>query len=310
MAGTLFIMLACLTWAVDTLIRYPLLGAGYSTLQIVFLEHIILFLLTLPLLIRHRAEFRHLSRLGLVSLMFVGGIGSAVGTLAFTQAFLYLNPTVVILLQKLQPLVAIVCAFWLLKEQIHRHFVYCALAILSGSIIMIFPDVSRLTFENLHYSEQSHDILLGYGYTLLAVFSWGMATVCGKYLSRSGMSANAIMSGRFTTGLLVLTAMALVNQEQISTISVSDLGSLIMMAVLSGLAGMWLYYQGLTRIPAQVATMAEMTFPVFAVFINWWILDMSLNEYQIIGAFLLMAGNVEIRRHESARQSHPELQSA
>jgi drug/metabolite transporter (DMT)-like permease len=310
MAGTFFIMIACLTWALDTLIRYPLLNAGYSTFQIVLLEHVTLFLITLPLLVRHRKEFKRLSGLGFVSLFFIGGIGSAVGTLAFTQAFQYLNPTVVILLQKLQPLVAIVCASWLLKEKIRRHFAYCALVILLGSVTMILPDITKLSLGTLHYSEQGHDILLGYGYTLLAVFAWGMATVCGKYLSRSGMSPNAIMSGRFTTGLLVLTVLALSNQDQITSISMTDLGSLIVMAVLSGLAGMWLYYQGLVRVPAQVATLAEMTFPVFAALINWWALGISLNEYQIIGAVLLMVGNVEIRRHELSQQPRSELQNA
>ncbi|MEI8634469.1 hypothetical protein P4S72_25485 [Vibrio sp. PP-XX7] len=48
MTGTFLIMVACLTWAIDTLIRYPLLGAGYSTLQIVFTEHLILVVLTSP----------------------------------------------------------------------------------------------------------------------------------------------------------------------------------------------------------------------------------------------------------------------
>jgi drug/metabolite transporter (DMT)-like permease len=310
MAGTFFIMIACLTWALDTLIRYPLLNAGYSTLQIVLLEHVTLFLLTLPLLLKHRAEFRRLSGLGFVSLFFIGGIGSAVGTLAFTQAFQYLNPTVVILLQKLQPLVAILAASWLLKEQIRRHFAFWAAVILAGSLTMIWPDITKLSAGNLHYSAQSREFLQGYGYTLLAVFSWGMATVCGKYLSRSGMSSNAIMSGRFTTGLLVLSTLALFYGEQISTITSGDLGSLVLMALLSGLVGMWLYYRGLKQIPAQAATLAEMTFPVFAALINWWAFDMSLNGYQIAGAALLLVGNIEIRRHELSKPVNSELQSA
>ncbi|WP_375753890.1 DMT family transporter [Vibrio sp. HN007] len=310
MAGTFFIMIACLTWALDTLIRYPLLNAGYSTLQIVLLEHITLFLITLPLLIKHKAEFKRLSRLGFVSLFFIGGIGSAVGTLAFTQAFQYLNPTVVILLQKLQPLVAILAASWLLKEQIRKHFAFWALVILAGSLTMMWTDIAKLSSANLHYSDLSNDIVMGYGYTLLAVFAWGMATVCGKYLSQTGMSANAIMSGRFTTGLLVLATLGVLNQEQITTITTGDLSSLVLMALLSGLVGMWFYYQGLKRVPAQAATLAEMTFPVFAALINWWALDISLNEYQIIGACLLLIGNVEIRRHELSQPVDSELQSA
>lgn len=298
MAGTLFIMIACLTWALDTLIRYPLLNAGYSTLQIVLAEHITLFIVTLPLLIRFRQEFRQMSALSFASLFFIGGIGSAIGTLAFTQAFHYLNPTVVILLQKLQPLVAIICASWLLKERIHKGFVYWASIIVIGSLTMIWPDIIGLNHGTLHYSEDRSEIFLGYGYTLLAVFAWGMATVCGKYLSRTGMSANAIMSGRFATGLVVLAAFALVQPEQIITMKHVDIGWLVVMALLSGLIGMWFYYRGLRQVPAQVATLAEMTFPVFAALINWLVLGMSLNGFQILGACLLIAGNFGIRRQE------------
>jgi drug/metabolite transporter (DMT)-like permease len=310
MAGTFFIMIACLTWALDTLIRYPLLNAGYSTLQIVLLEHITLFLVTLPLLIRHRKELRQLSSLGLVCLFFIGGIGSAVGTLAFTQAFHYLNPTVVILLQKLQPLVAILFAALLLKEQISRHFALWAAVILIGSLTMMWPDISNLSYGNLHYSDQQNDIILGYGYTLLAVFAWGMATVCGKYLSQNSVSPNAILSGRFTAGLLVLTVLALMNPSQVTAIAFNDLGSIIVMALLSGLIGMWLYYQGLRKVPAQVATLVEMTFPVFAALINWWVLDMALNQYQIVGACLLILGNLAIRLEKESPKENSEPQNA
>lgn len=310
MAGTFFIMIACLTWALDTLIRYPLLNAGYSTLQIVLLEHVTLFLVTLPLLIRHKAELMRLSGLGVVCLFFIGGIGSAVGTLAFTQAFHYLNPTVVILLQKLQPLVAITCAAIFLKEQISRHFAFWAVFILIGSLTMMWPDITNLSYGNLHYSEHQHEVLSGYGYTLLAVFSWGMATVCGKYLSQNNVSPNAIMSGRFTTGLLVLAVFALINPAQLTSIAINDLGSVIVMALLSGLIGMYLYYKGLKQVPAQVATLIEMTFPVFAALINWWVLDLALNEYQIVGALLLIIGNLAIRRQGEPSQLKVETQSA
>jgi drug/metabolite transporter (DMT)-like permease len=71
-----------------------------------------------------------------------------------------------------------------------------------------------------------------------------------------------------------------------------------MMALLSGLFGMWLYYRGLGRIRAQHATLVEMTFPVFAAVINWVVLDMTLTPYQIAGAMLLVLGNIGLRFKE------------
>jgi drug/metabolite transporter (DMT)-like permease len=298
MTGTFFIMLACLTWALDTLIRYPLLNQGYSTLQIVLFEHITLVTVTFPLIWRYRSVFKSMEVKSYLGLFFIGGIGSALGTLAFTEAFHYLNPTVVILLQKLQPIVAIITAYFFLKERIERHFIQWAVLILGGSLVMIWPDIMGLSQTSLYYVDNLQAIMKGYGYTLLAVVAWGAATVCGKYLSMKNVPSNAIMSGRFLSGAVVLAILAIQSKESLTTMTTGSLSSLVCMALLSGLLGMWLYYRGLKRIRAQYATLAEMTFPVFAAVINWVFLDMSLTSYQVIGAFLLVVGNIGLRLKE------------
>lgn len=302
MAGTLFIMVACFTWALDTLIRYPLLGAGYSTLQIVLFEHLTLVLVTSPLLWRYRYAFRKMSVLSFGCLFFIGGIGSAVGTLAFTQAFHYLNPTVVILLQKLQPIVAILLAYLLLKERIQGQFIQWASVILLGSFVMIWPDIRGLGDAQLYYSPNNMTILSGYGYTLIAVLAWGTATVCGKYLSRQHVPANAIMSGRFLTGLVVLVPMAMMPSSTLMEMPVKDMSLVVTMALLSGLIGMCFYYHGLKTVPAQMATLAELSFPVFAAVINWFFLNMGLTGYQIIGGLMLLLGNFGLRWQEVSTQ--------
>jgi drug/metabolite transporter (DMT)-like permease len=298
MAGTLFIMIACFTWALDTLIRYPLLGAGYSTLQIVLIEHLTLVLFVSPMLWRYRHAYRQMSRNSLLCLFFIGGVGSAVGTLAFTEAFQYLNPTVVILLQKLQPIVAILLAYWFLKERIEGQFVRWAMVILFGSFVMMWPDLRKLGEAQWHYSNDSMSILKGYGYTLIAVSAWGAATVCGKYLSHQNVPANAIMSGRFVTGLLVLLPLAMVQTGSLTSMKPVDLSLVVAMALLSGFIGMWFYYQGLKTVPAQLATLAELSFPVFAAAINWYFLDLDLTHYQIVGGLLLIFGNIGLRFKE------------
>ena len=302
MAGTLFIMIACFTWALDTLIRYPLLGSGYSALQIVLIEHLALVVIVSPLIWRYRHIFRHLSLNSLLCLFFIGGVGSAIGTLAFTEAFQYLNPTVVILLQKLQPIVAILLAYWFLKERIEGQFVRWAAVILAGSFIMMWPDLRTLGDAQWHYSSDSMSLLKGYGFTLIAVIAWGAATVCGKYLSHQNVPANAIMSGRFVAGLLVLAPLALIQVDSLKSVVTVDLGLIIIMALLSGLIGMWFYYRGLKTVPAQMATLAELSFPVFAAAINWFFLDKGLTTYQIVGAIILILGNIGLRMKELKHQ--------
>ena len=110
MAGTFLILLASLLWALDTLIRYPLVDSGLSAVTIVFYEHLILSLFF------GWGVFAAIKRIGelrvsdIFSFFVVGCVGSALATVAFTESFHFLNPSLVILLQKLQPVIAIFLA--------------------------------------------------------------------------------------------------------------------------------------------------------------------------------------------------------
>ena len=64
---------------------------------------------------------------------------------------------------------------------------------------------------------------------------------------------------------------------------------------MSGLLGMYLYYQGLKRIPAHWATLAEMLFPVAAIFINWLFLNVEITQVQIIGATTLVIASTMVQ---------------
>jgi drug/metabolite transporter (DMT)-like permease len=118
--GVGLIIVACAFWAVDSLIRYPLLGSGVSAYSIVFYEHLVLTGIFSVVFFKSikdvtKAKASHLFFLG-----FIGIVGSAYATLAFTKAFTLLNPSLVILLQKFQPLVAILLARVVLGENIKK----------------------------------------------------------------------------------------------------------------------------------------------------------------------------------------------
>ena len=68
-----------------------------------------------------------------------------------------------------------------------------------------------------------------------------------------------------------------------------------LMVLVSGLLAMYLYYQGLRRIPARFCTLAEMFFPLMAVIVNWIFLDKSLSMVQISGGLILIAGSLVIQ---------------
>lgn len=301
MLGIVFVVIACVLWAVDTLIRYPLLFGGMSAERIVFTEHLFLTLIFIPAFIKNRSVIWQMKISSVFYFFFIGVLGSAIATLCFTKAFVLINPSLVILLQKLQPIVAISLASLLIGEKIHKPFMILAAIAILGAVLIssqdIFPGLAQFDFKLAFLSEKA---ILGYILTLIAVASWGASTVFGKKLTAEGFNEIQIMGGRFSFGFIFLSAYILANRQYMNgSWQWLTWGKILVMVLLSGLLGMYFYYKGLKQISARVCAITEMFFPLSAVAINWIFLDAKLTTIQIIGALLLVISStiIQIKRY-------------
>lgn len=296
MAGTFFVILACFFWALDTLIRYPLVERGINPVTIVFYEHCILALIFSSGLIASIKRIGDLKLADVFSFLIIGGLGSAIATVAFTESFQYLNPSLVIILQKFQPVVAIILASLILKEEIQKQFVIWAAVCLVGGLLVSSPDIERfyeLTVAN--FGAVSSDVALkGYGLVGVSILGWGMTTVFGKRLSMQGFETGTIMGGRFLSGLLVLFPFVQWDKKLILP-NGEDYLRILIMVLISGALAMWLYYQGLKKLSAKMTAVLEMFFPFFAIIANWIFLGKQLNELQLIGGAILIIGSLIIQ---------------
>lgn len=296
MAGTLLVIIACLFWGLDTLIRYPLVERGIHPITIVFYEHMILVAIFSLGLIPAIKRIGELKLADVFSFFIIGGIGSAIATVAFTESFQFLNPSLVILLQKLQPVVAIILAAVLLKEEIQKQFVIWAVVCLIGGLLVSSPDIERFyhLMRNNFGAVTSDVALKGYGLVAISIVGWGATTVFGKRLSMVGFEPKSIMAGRFLTGLLVLIPFVQWNRSLILP-SGEDYLRILIMVIISGALAMWFYYQGLKRLSAKTTAIAEMFFPFFAIIFNWIFLGKQLSEVQLIGGGILIVGSLVIQ---------------
>jgi drug/metabolite transporter (DMT)-like permease len=297
MLGILFVILAGVLWAVDTLIRYPLLFSGVSAERIVFTEHLFLAIIFIPLLLKDAKKIGSIKLSTIFNFIVIGVCGSAIGTLTFTKAFMLINPSLVILLQKLQPIVAISLASLVLGEKIKKEFIFWAAVALVGGLLIsstdIMPGLAHLDFS---MSLLSNKALWGYTLALIAVVSWGASTVSGKKLSGQGFDEIQIMGGRFVLGLVFMTFYLYYRFGGISLDwNASTYGKLLLMVLLSGIAGMYFYYKGLKLISARACALAEMFFPFSAVIINWVFLGAKLVPIQIVGAALIIISSSVIQ---------------
>lgn len=289
MLGIVFVIVAGVLWAIDTLVRYPLLFSGVSAERIVFTEQLFLSVIFLPLLLKDAKRIGGIKLSTILYFIIIGMGGSAIATLTFTKAFMLINPSLVILLQKLQPVVAITLASFTLGEKIKKEFLLWALVALIGGFLISSPDIMPgLTELNFSMALLSDKSLWGYGLALTAVVFWGASTVFGKKLSGQGFDEIQIMGGRFIFGLVFMTFYLYYKFGGLSMDwSPVTYGKILVMVLLSGLAGMYFYYKGLKLISARSCALAEMFFPFSAVFINWVFLGAKLLPVQIAGALLL-----------------------
>ena len=300
MTGILFICTACLVWAFDTLIRYPLLGKGYSAVQIIFFEHLFLSLLFIPSIYRLIKKLLSSDKDIIFSFFIIGGVGSALSTLAFTKAFSLLNPSLVILLQKLQPVVAITLSGLFLKEKIDSKFIFwSAVCILGGMGVSYQQIFGGLNVEKISDLFNSNAPYIGVILSLFAVVGWGSATVFGKYLQSKNFKTNEIMSGRFFFGFLTACNFLFFPEKIFHELNNLFIRDIVILVLLSGVIGMFFYYRGLKRIPAKVATLVELFFPLCAVIVNWLFLNSTLDWIQIISAVVLVFGStiIQMRRY-------------
>lgn len=275
--GVTMVAVAAALWGTDALFRRGL-ALELPASSVVFAEHLILVLMCAPLAARVLRAARAFDRRDWVSVILIGVGASAVATALFTAAFRYGDPTTPLLLQKLQPVVAVLGARLVLGERLlPRYAVYFALA-LCGSYFITFPAPTQVSVSRLTPA------LLAVG----AASLWGMGTVLGR-----GMTARVdvltLTALRFTVGLPASALMLLLLEGPtgFTVYQPTDVTPLMLLALIPGLLSLALYYRGLSRTPAAAATLAELAFPLSAVLINYVAFGERLSPTQWLGVAVL-----------------------
>src|SRR5215218_2554521 len=133
--GVLLVALGAALWGTDAVLRVPLLEV-MSPPAIVLSEHLVLMLYSVPAVVLGWRFFRGLGTPQWSALLVIAWGGSALATLLFTTAFVSGNPTVVILLQKTQPLFAIALAHVLLRERLRWAYWPCFMVAVLGAYLI------------------------------------------------------------------------------------------------------------------------------------------------------------------------------
>ncbi len=290
--GVLLVALGAALWGTDALFRWAL-AFQMPAPVVVFWEHVILVVVTLPLLLRFVRNRPGLDLKDFAAIVFVGAGASALATILFTQAFTYGDPNTPLLIQKLQPVIAVLGAYLLLRERLLPRYAWYFVVALGGAWLITFKDPTSVTVT------QAIPALLALG----AASLWAMGTVLGRHLTHK-IPPNELTAVRFAVGLPAALVI-LIARDEVSVameVTLADLRALALLALVPGLAALMIYYRGLSTTPASSATLAELAFPLTAIFVNWLRFETSPNETQWIGILTLSVTIIVMGRAGSRDQ--------
>ncbi len=281
--GALAVVVAALLWSLDGIFLRPNLHTLPSTL-VVFLEHLLGFIVLTPFLIMYAHEMKWISKKQWGAIFWVSLFGGALGTTFITKALFltgFKDVSVVILLQKIQPIFAIILASIFLRERFPKRFyAYAILAVISGYFVAFKDPLQIMSLPATTF--------LTILFALLAAFSWGSSTVFGKY-SLKNINHGLLAALRFgLTALLMLIPAIFFSQQAWLAIEARHWLILVTVVFTSGSTAIFLYYWGLKKIPASIATLCELSWPVSALLFDYFFNHNVLSPTQIIGAVVLV----------------------
>ncbi|MFP5384861.1 MAG: DMT family transporter [Bacteriovoracia bacterium] len=275
--SSLLIVAACLLWAMDLLVRYPV-SLKMNFISIVFLESLTGLLFVSPWLFKNFKTLMALKKRDWLITLFIGGIGMTVAGYLQTVSIQKATPGLFSFFQIFQPLFVIYMAHLLLKEKVDNMYLYWGIWVILSAVLMFSVDLQLMFASDFILT----DMLIA----LSTMLIWGLCTILGKkFLMRH--SALTLVSLRWVFAFIFSGLILLMEDESVpmEIIFQTDIAlRFIFMGAIAGILSMSLYYKGLQELPAGKVSFLEISYAAFGMIFSAIYTFESLNFFQILGA--------------------------
>lgn len=287
--GGFLIVIAAAMWGIDGVLLTPAYFSKfhfYDVNFIVFIAHAIPTLILSILFKSQYKELKNFTKSDFLFFLLISLFGGTLGTLSIVKALQlseFSKFSIVILIQKTQPIFAILLAFLLLKERPSKRF-YIIAAI---SLVAIY----LLTFEFKSPALLPKNNLLASLYSLLAAFSFGSSTVFGKkVVSKFSFLTSTFYRFFFTTIITLIFVLFSGKGETTIKQYGQNLNLVLLSVIISvfGLLAILIYYNGLKFVKASVSTFCELAFPLTSVIVEAVVLKHFLSPVQLVAGTVLI----------------------
>ncbi len=288
-------------WGLDGIVLTPRLY-NLNISFVVFILHAFPFVLMHSFLYKEYKQLRLFTARDFIIMSLVALLGGAIGTIAIVKALFLVNfkeLSIVVLLQKLQPVFAITLAAIILKEKVSKYFIFWAsIAVLCGYF---------LTF-GFHSPElgAGSNIPLAALYALLAAFSFGSSTVFSKMiLQKFSFKTATFFRYGFTTLIMFIIVMFAGKFNQFSHITPGNAMIFVIIAFTTGSGAIFLYYFGLKNLKAIVAIICELFFPISTIVFDYIFNGSRLTLVQWLSAAMMIFAIIRLNANQSKEISQP-----
>lgn len=277
-------------WGLDGIVLTPQLynlNIGF----VVFIVHFIPFIAMNLFLYKEYRQLKFLPSKDIILLALVALTGGALGTMAIVKALFlveFKDLSIVVLLQKLQPVFAITLAFFFLGEKMReKFFLWAGVAILASYFLTFGIELPNF--------KTGSNTPLAAGYSLIAAFAFGSATVLGKGVLRklSFYSATFFRYG-FTSLIMLLFIMISGHVTDFKLVTPHNWLIILIISGTVGSGAIFLYYYGLRKVPAMISTICELFFPMSAVVFDYLFNNRILNPIQWISAAVMLFAIIKL----------------
>lgn len=284
------IIFAAAMWGLDGVLLRPSLY-HLDVFVVVFLEHAIAFSYMAVLLMFEAKELGKLKAMDWGAFFWVALFGGAIGTMAITKALFFVGfvtLSVVILLQKLQPIFAIGAARIVLGEKPKKNFYWWALLALVGSYFVTFG------FMVPNFSTGNKTFVAAL-LSIVAAFAFGTSTTFSKRaIKKVNFRVGTYLRFGITTLIMFVLILVTGKLPLFAAVKTINVLTLLLIAFTTGGVAIFIYYFGLKRVPATKSTIYELAFPVTAIILEFLIFHKTLNIGQWIGAALLLFAIIKV----------------
>lgn len=288
-----YIIIAALLWSLDGLLRQSLYSLPPAV--VVFWEHVLGAVFLLFVLVRKYRELGKMTKKEWISIILVSCFSGALGTIFYTAALgkvNYIQFSVVVLLQQLQPIWAISTAALLLREKITKRFLLWSSLAIIASYFVTFRDLRiNLTTES--------GTLIAALLALGAGMMWAVSTSLSKItLKKVSFELATFLRFLIAPAFALLFIVGFGQTGKVVAITLPQWITLLTITFSTGMVALLIYYKGLKHTPAKLSAICELVWPVSAIIIDYVYFHRPLTLIQLAAAGVVLFSILQVAKEK------------